>query len=172
MKALGRLPVDYGPILDAPAGFGRNALALAELGWDVVAVDKDADRLASIGRSAANRLHEEGATHHGKVVTACVDLTSNRLPFSASSFSAIICIHYPVQRIMSDLKVALKPNGVLYVETFQGQGLNYLELPKAGEISRALKGWEILIYRERAVGPPSERAVVVEAVARKNCDWR
>jgi len=31
--------------LDAPCGFGRNALALADKGYDVIAVDRDVNRI-------------------------------------------------------------------------------------------------------------------------------
>jgi hypothetical protein len=72
-----------------------------------------------------------------------------------------------VQRIILDLKAALKRGGYLCIETFQGQGKNYVELPKAGEIAYALRDCEMLIYNERAVGPSCEQAVVVEALARK-----
>jgi predicted RNA methylase len=46
MKFLARITSSYGaPILDAPCGFGRNALALAVRGYDVVGVDRDIWRL-------------------------------------------------------------------------------------------------------------------------------
>jgi SAM-dependent methyltransferase len=148
------------PILDAPCGFGRNAFALADHGYDVIAVDKDVARLTTLKRSAGSRVK-------GRVVAICGDLVRGRVPFGESSFSAIICVHYPVQRIISDLKAVLKRGGHFYIETFQGHGKNYLELPKAGEILTALQEWEILIYNERSVGPPGEHAVIVEALARK-----
>jgi SAM-dependent methyltransferase len=117
--------------------------------------------LTTLKRSAASRAK-------GRVVAICGDLVRDRLPFGESSFCAVICVHYPVQRIISDLKAVLKRGGHLYIETFQGHGKNYLQLPKAGEILNALQDWEILIYNERPVGPARERAVVVEALARKN----
>jgi SAM-dependent methyltransferase len=160
MRVLDRLTLCAdAPILDAPSGLGRNAFALADHGYDVVAVDKDVARLTTLKRSAGSRAK--------RVVAICGDLVRDRLPFGESSFSAIICVHYPVQRIISDLKVVLKRGGHLYIETFQGHGKNYLELPKAGEILNALQDWEILIYNERSVGPPGEQAVIVEALARK-----
>lgn len=153
---------DHAPILDAPCGFGRNALAVADQGYDVIAVDKDVNRLTALKQSLA------GQPAAGNVFAICADLVTGRLPFGTRSFSAVLCIHYPVQRIILDLKAVLKPGGYLYIETFQGHGKNYLELPKAGEISRALQDCEILIYNERCVGPPSEQAVIVEALACKN----
>jgi SAM-dependent methyltransferase len=161
MRVLDRLTLCAdAPILDAPCGFGRNAFALADHGYGVIAVDNDVARLTTLKQSASSRAK-------GRVVVICGDLVRDRLPFGESSFSAIICVHYPVQRIISDLKAALKRGGHLYIETFQGHGKNYLELPKAGEILNALQNWEMLIYNERSVGPPGEQAVRVEVLARK-----
>ena len=133
-----------------------------------MAVDNDVDRLRSLKKSAvANSPSGLRSTVAGKVLPICADLTSDRLPFGESSFSAILCIHYPVQKIISDLCTALKDGGWLYIETFGAQGKNYLELPKPGEIRRALQGYELAFYKERLVGPASQEAVVVGALAQK-----
>src|SRR5579872_1678324 len=164
MQSLDRVTSSYAePILDAPCGFGRNALALASLGYDVIAVDNDIARLKSVNASAAAR-----SSGSGRIVTVGADLVADRLPFRESSFSAALCIHYPVQKIIADLCAALKEGGWLYIETFGGQGQNYLELPKPGEISKALQGFEVILYKERPVGPPSHGASVVRALAQKS----
>ena len=167
MQFLDRVTSSYdAPILDAPCGFGRNALALAAEGYDVIAVDKDMDRLRSVKKSAAVNLLL-GSNPSGKVFSIRADLATSRLPFGDSSFSAILCIHYPVQRIISDLDALLKRGGHFYIETFQGHGENHLELPDAEEIRHALSGYELLFYKERSVGPTSRNSVVVEALAQK-----
>lgn len=169
MKFRDRITSSYGaPILDAPAGFGRNALALAALGYDVVAVDKDLDRLRSVEKSGDDIVQSTRSSNAcGRVISVCADLASGRLPFGNSSFSAILCIHYPVQRIVSDFDAAVQKGGHIYIETFGGQGQNYLELPRAGEIRDALKGFEFHFYKERPVGPRSHNSVVVTALVQK-----
>ena len=163
MQVLDRVTSSYSePILDAPCGFGRNALALASHGYNVIAVDNDVARLKSVNTSAASQTNESG-----RIVTLCADLVGDRLPFRESSFSAILCIHYPVQKVIMDLCAALKEGGWLYIETFGGQGQNYLELPTLGQIPKALQGFELVLCRERPVGPPSLRAAVVQALAQK-----
>ncbi|WP_420969325.1 class I SAM-dependent methyltransferase [Bradyrhizobium sp. B120] len=156
------------PILDAPCGFGRNALALAARGYDVVAVDKDLDCLDSLKNTAAIKLDGPKWIRSGKVFPVCADLKPSRLPFGESSFSAIVCVHYPVQEIISDLCTALKDGGWLYIETFGGQGQNYLELPRAGAIRRALEGHKLVYYKERPVGPTHQEAVAVCALSQKS----
>ena len=169
MKFLVRITSSYGaPILDAPCGFGRNALALAARGYHVVAVDRDIDRLRSLENSAADILHSDRPSNAcGRISSVCADLSTNRLPFAKSSFSAVICVHYPVQTIISDLDAAVQKGGHFYIETFGGQGQNYLELPKAGEIRDALAGYDFHFYKERQVGPRSQNSVAVRALGRK-----
>lgn len=169
MKFGDRITSSYGaPILDAPTGFGRNALAFAALGYDAVAVDNDVERLKSVERSAGDIcLSARRSNACGRVISVCTDLTCGRLPFADSSFSAVLCIHYAVQRIIPDLDAALQSGGHIYIETFGGQGQNYLELPKAGEIRDALRGFELLFYYERPVGPSSCHAVAVTALGQK-----
>lgn len=171
MEYLVRITSSYGaPILDAPSGFGRNALALAARGYDVVAVDRDIDRLIFMENSAASILPSDRRSNAcGRVMSVCADLSTDQLPFAKSSFSAVICVHYPVQTIISDLDAAVQDGGHFYIETFGGQGQNYLELPKAGEIRDALTGYDFHFYKERPVGPLSQNSVAVRALGRKLC---
>lgn len=150
--------------MDAPCGFGRNALSLAARGFNVVAVDKDLVRLDSLQKSIS-----EKADSVSKVFPLCADLTSGRMPFGPRSFSAILCVHYPAQNILADFDDQLVDGGHLFIETFGGHGQNYLDLPKAGEIRHALKGYKMLFYHERSVGPISQNSVVVKALAQKCC---
>ncbi|TYO61858.1 class I SAM-dependent methyltransferase [Bradyrhizobium hipponense] len=169
MKFRERITSSYGaPILDAPAGFGRNALAFAALGCDIIAVDKDVGRLKCVEKSADDIFQStEPSNACGRIISVCADLTCNRFPFGKSSFSAILCIHYPAQRIIAELTSAVQTGGHIYIETFGGQGQNYLELPKVGEIRGALRGYELHFYKERPVGPPSHNSVVVTALGQK-----
>jgi SAM-dependent methyltransferase len=168
VRFLDRVTSSYGaPILDAPCGFGRNALSLAAKGFDVIAVDKDLARLSSLQKSISEKKDSAG-----KLLPLCADLTNGRLPFSSRSFSAILCIHYPIQKIIADLDDQLVDGGHLFIETFGGHGQNYLELPKANEIRQALKGYNLLFYNERSVGPVSQNSVVVKALAQKCCAAR
>jgi SAM-dependent methyltransferase len=166
IRFLDRIASSYGaPILDAPCGFGRNALPFADKGFNVIAVDKNLVRLNSLQKSISRRAG-------GQVFPLCADLTKGRLPFGPHSFSAILCIYYPVQNILADLDDQLMDGGHLFIETFGGHGENYLELPKADEIRQALQGYKLIFYNERSVGPISQNAVVVKALAQKCCAAR
>jgi SAM-dependent methyltransferase len=155
------------PVLDAPCGFGRNAIALAAKGLVVVGADKDCGRLDSL-KGAVAELKSSKQTHP-RILPVCVDLSNNRWPFLESSFSAVVCVHYPVQEIIENLKESLREGGYIYIETFGGQGDNYLQLPKAGEIRTSLTGYDLLFYKERSVGPAAFNSVAVAALAQKQC---
>jgi SAM-dependent methyltransferase len=151
-------------VLDAPCGFGRNAIALAAKGLAVVGADNDCGRLDSLKRTVA-KLKSSKQTH--RVFPVCADLSDDRWPFLESSFSAVVCVHFPAQEIIENLKGSLREGGYIYIETFGGQGGNYLQLPKAGELRTALAGYDLLHYKERSVGPKTFNSVVVVALAQK-----
>jgi hypothetical protein len=73
---------------------------------------------------------------------------------------------------VTDLDDLLMNGGHLFIETFGGHGQNFLELPKANQIRKALKGYKLIFYDERSVGPKSQDAVVVQALAKKCCSAR
>lgn len=152
-------------VLDAPCGFGRNAIALAAKGLVVVSADKDCGRLNSLKRVIAEL--KSSKQTHPHILPVCVDLSNDGWPFLQSSFSAVVCVHYPAQEIIENLKSSVREGGFIYIETFGGQGGNYLQLPKAGELRAALTGYDLLFYRERSVGPTTSNSVVVLALAQK-----
>ena len=156
---------DNATVLDAPCGFGRNAIALAARGLSVVSADKDCGRLDSLKRSAAELTSSKQG--YPRILPVCVDLSDNRWPFVESSFSAVVCVHYPAQEIIENLKSSVREGGYIFIETFGGQGGNYLQLPKVGELRAALTGFDLHFYRERSVGPTASNSVVVVAFAQK-----
>jgi predicted RNA methylase len=82
-----------GPVLDAPCGYGRNAVALASLGCSVIAIDNNPKRLRALEQSKASYIARE-SRRSGQIATICADLRSDRWIFAPSSFSAIICVHF------------------------------------------------------------------------------
>ena len=87
--------------LDVAAGRGRNALALAEKGWNVVAVDVAAEGLLSM-RS------------HPRITRLVVDLDTWRPP--AAAFSLVLDMNYLNVNMTPHWIRALKPGGDLLAE--------------------------------------------------------
>ena len=159
-----------GLVLDAPCGYGRNAVALAALGCTVVAVDHDRKRLAILNQTKVAYIAASASPgiSSGKILTVCADLNTRAWPFARSSFSAIICVHFPIVHLIPSFISSLEDGGHIYVETFGGQGENFRVLPKAGQLRTLLCGdVDFRYYKERKVGPSGFDSVTVTLFAQK-----
>ena len=93
--------------LDLACGDGRNALFLAQLGFDVVAVDVSDVAINALRKAAVNR---------GLAVDARrVDLEDEALP--GDRYDVIVQINYLQRDLFGSLARALTSGGILIVET-------------------------------------------------------
>src|SRR6516165_1835839 len=133
--------------LDVACGLGRNAVALAAHGYDVVCLDRDLSKLRQLGISEKSLLHTAPLTREpGSIIAVCAAVSRDVWPFPAESFDAIISVHFVMAELFSRFSVSLRRKGYLYIETFGGQGRNFLDLPEPGEIRAALDGLFTIIY--------------------------
>ena len=74
--------VREGPIIDAPCGYGRNAVELAARGRTVIAIDKDQQKLSILDRVKAKYVGGRASAGGGvgKILTVCADLTIEGWP--------------------------------------------------------------------------------------------
>ena len=90
-------------VLDFASGGGRNLAPLVARGARLVAADRDAQALATIGERAQ---------------CVCTDLESEPWPFAAGSFDAVVCCNF-LHRPRLDLLFSLvAPGGLMIYETF------------------------------------------------------
>jgi SAM-dependent methyltransferase len=158
------------PLLDAGCGYGRNAVALASHGMSVVCVDEKLERLNALARLAPTHLAErkQPSCEAGRLYPVLADLGPSRWPFRENCFAGIICVHFLDVELFEAFRSSLIAGGCLYIETFGGQGGNYLDLPKAGQLRDLLsKDFDLPLYREKKVGPAGYDAVTVKLFARK-----
>jgi SAM-dependent methyltransferase len=155
-----------GLILDLACGRGRHALAAAERGLRVVAVDHNRDHLAELSTALV-----EGP---GSVEIVCTDLETGASPcFAESSFAGILVFRYLHRPLLPWLERALRPGGLLVYETFTiaqralGWGpRSDAFLLRPGELLDRLPNLECLFYEEgRSADDPA--AETVRLVARR-----
>jgi tellurite methyltransferase len=161
-EMLARIPC--GVVLDVAAGRGRNALALARVGMQVVAVDYSAEAmrlLAAIAR--ADRL---------PIWPIVANLDSFHL--KDESFDAIVNINFLDRTLFSEFARALRPGGVLVADTFLidqaaiGHPRDPRFLLAHGELRVLADGLVVEEYREGPVTYPNgERTFRASIVARR-----
>jgi rhodanese-related sulfurtransferase len=136
-------------VLDVAAGRGRHALLFAAAGFDVTAVDRDADcltRLAAI------------ATAMGLPLTTRVqDLEGADVDLGDGAFDLVLVTNYLHRPLMPALRRALAPGGVLIYETFtraqaaRGRPTNPAYLLAPGELPQLVAPLEVVRSREGEV---------------------
>jgi ubiquinone/menaquinone biosynthesis C-methylase UbiE len=101
-------------ILDAPAGFGRHSIPLADAGFRVTSIDRSAVQL------------EEGRRRAGDVEwPRFVQTDIRELPFDERSFDAALCLFSSIgyrgeegdRQTFGEFLRVLRPGGALVVET-------------------------------------------------------
>jgi len=106
--------------LSVADGEGRNGVWLAEQGLDVLTVDFSATALAKAQALA----RERGV----RIASEVADLNSWRWPKATFDVIAAIFIHFAGaerDRFFANLKAALKPGGLLLMESYRPAQLNY-----------------------------------------------
>jgi hypothetical protein len=110
--------------------------------------------------------HRSPRQQVGRLHPLCSRLGSTSWLFADECFSGIVCIHFLTLDLLDAFHRALIPRGFLFIETFGGQGQNYLDLPHKGQLHDLLtSNFDLLFYKERAVGPRNVRAVAVKLLA-------
>ena len=157
-----------GPALDIACGTGRHALLLAARGQHVTAVDFSAVAL-DILKTRAHNLHvpvqqSKGFHHHapkrhlrGSLELMQANLEHIHLP--ECCYDLILCVQYLQRSLFPQISHALRPNGVLLMETFTRAQLEFPGGPRnpaylleTGELRDAFPGLRVLFYRELQAG--------------------
>lgn len=158
-----------GPVLDLACGSGRNGIYLVNQGQSVVFADRQQVKLDEIARELqGNKL----ATYWA------VDLEeSGHNPLAGHSFAAILIFRYLHRPLMTAIKDAIQPGGLVVYETFTvdqprfGRPSNPDFLLRAGELENTFHDWNIIYSFEGvAVSETSGREqAIAQLVARKPC---
>ena len=140
-----------GVVLDVAAGSGRHARWLAQMGFEVEAVDRDASLFADPPRGV--RLVE-------------ADIEGGPWPFEGRRFDGIVVTNYLYRALIPVLVESLEPGGVLVYETFArgnerfGKPSNPDFLLAPGELLEAVRGTlRVLAYEDLTVAEPRPAAL-------------
>ncbi len=111
-----------GTALDLGAGEGRNALWLAENGWDATAVDFSSVAIERARGLARDRLGDAADRFHG----VCADLLSYRPPALSSDLVMLIYLQVPPDQrrtVINSAASAVRAGGLLLVVAHDNDNL-------------------------------------------------
>jgi tellurite methyltransferase len=150
-----------GKALDLACGAGRNALWLAEHGWEVTAVDG--------APSAIEILRSRAAERGLKIKTVLADLEKHEFEIAPSEWDLVTVCYYLQRDLFEPAKRGVAPGGVLISivhlnEPGEGDGPHRL---RPGQLERYFAGWEILHNYEGKPTDSAHRRAVAEIVARR-----
>ena len=134
-----------GHALDVACGAGRNAVWLAQKGWDVTACDFSLEGLRKTKALAEKR----GV----RLNLFCQDLeTASVIP---GRFDLIVCFFYLQRELFPLLKEALKPKGLIVYKTytidqqpFGGRPRHPMHLLQPQELLEQFRDFRVLFYQE------------------------
>ena len=157
---------DRGRALDIACGGGRNAFFLADLGFEVDALD--------ISDVAIERVHRVARQRGLPIIAARTDLATIRR-FPRSPYEIVVDFFFRERALFATIAEALASRGLLFFQTFVG---TRPESPakafgprfglEPGELRRAFAGLEILHYDEVEIGnDQSGRRTIARLAARR-----
>jgi SAM-dependent methyltransferase len=154
-----------GKALDVAAGEGRNAVFLAQRGFDVEAVDISKEGLSK----ARNLARVKGV----KIKTVLADL--DHYPIEKEGYDLITDFYFLDRRLIPRIKKGLKKGGRVVFETYLTEHSNICSegprnpkyLLKPNELLTLFKGFRILFYREGIFREGGKKKAIASLIAEK-----
>ena len=150
-----------GHVLDVAMGNGRNAICLANVGFEVEGVD--------ISPEAVNAALES-AEKFGVVIRAQVADLEKGFHIEVEAYDVIICFNYLQRSLIPQIKDGLRPAGMVVYETFIvdqaqfGKPHNPAYLLKHNELLDMFREFRCLRYREGII---EKRKAVASIIVQK-----
>ncbi len=154
-----------GKALDIAAGEGRNAVFLAQQGFEVDAVD-----ISQKGLKKAQKLAREKGV---KISTFIIDL--DQYPIGKEQYDLIANFYFLKRRFVSRIKKGLKKGGKVIFETYllehrtlgTGGPKQAKYFLKPNELLGLFKDFRVLFYREGIFREGGKRKAVASLIAEK-----
>jgi SAM-dependent methyltransferase len=156
-----------GPALDIASGTGRHSLLLAGRGQHVTAVDFSSvalDILKARAHSMRAPVRQsksflDAPKRHLRAGLELMEADLEHIHLPECSYDLILCVQYLQRSLFPQMTRALRPNGVLLMETFTGAQLEFSGGPRnpaylleTGELRDAFPDLRVLFYRELRAG--------------------
>ena len=148
--------------LDVAMGTGRNAIYLAEMGFEVEGVDVSPEAV----NTTLNSAREAGVDVRAQVA----DLEGD-YHIEPAAYDVIICFNYLQRSLMPQIKDGLRKGGVIVYETFIvdqarfGKPRNPDYLLKHNELLEMFRDFRCLRYREGIMeGPKAIASIIAQKV--------
>jgi len=192
----GSWPIPAGRALDIAAGKGRNAIFLAEQGFDVVAIDVSPVALDEARQRAAGKSlwsptgktvttsntpvgrnpereprAKAGARVEGSISWQQADLEQIELP--KTTYDLIVNFNYLQRSLIPQIKTALAPGGHVIFETYLigqeviGHPKNPAYLLRHNELLELFRDFRVLCYREGKFSDDGEASFRAGLLAQK-----
>ena len=150
-----------GAVLDVACGRGRHSVVMAQAGFEVHAIDRNAEAIAQLRKVA----EQCGLT----ISTQQIDLETSPPPdLGSRRYDAVLGFNYLHRPLMPSIREAVKPGGRVFYETFtrrqaeRGHPRNPAFLLEAGELERLMAPFTILRSREGDINGRFIASIVAE----------
>ena len=150
-----------GRVLDVAMGFGRNAVFLAEMGFEVEGVDISPEAV----ENALKLAQDSGVTINAETADLEGDYHIKR-----DHYDVIMCFNYLQRSLMPQIKEGLRPGGMVVYETFivdqaqLGHPKNPDFLLQHNELLDMFRDFRCLRYREGIIEGKAVAGIVAQKV--------
>jgi tellurite methyltransferase len=146
-----------GKVLDIAMGEGRNGVYLATQGFEVLGLD--------ISEKGLRKAHNLAKKNNVTIETKVVDLESFTL--KPNSYDVILCTYYMQKDLFKQFQRALKPGGMIVVETYNVDYLKYVRFSRkwalnTNELINIFKGLRIIRYQDYDDGKEAYSSIIAQ----------
>ena len=146
-----------GKVLDIAMGEGRNGVYLATQGFEVLGLD--------ISEKGLEKAHNLAKKNKVTIETKVVDLESFTL--EPNSYDVILCTYYMQKDLFKQFQSALKPGGMIVVETYNVDYLKYAEFSRkwaldTNEMLDIFKGLRVIRYQDYDDGKEAYSSIIAQ----------
>ena len=146
-----------GKVLDIAMGEGRNGVYLATQGFEVLGLD--------ISEKGLEKAHNLAKKNNVTIETKVVDLESFTL--EPNSYDVILCTYYMQKDLFKQFQSALKPGGMIVVETYNVDYLKYAQFSRkwaldTNEMLDIFKGLRVIRYQDYDDGKEAYSSIIAQ----------